>query len=504
MTMSEEPALHVVQGGNTPAGAPHAPTALVALDGGAHVQELLTRPGHHDHIVQFYEDEGFLTDRVAQFITAGLDAGAPIVIIATEAHRDGFLARLRARGAAVDAARASGQLHLLDARETLAKLMVGELPDRGRFHAVIGGVLTAIRAGHGDQPIRAYGEMVDVLWQGGNRRGAIALEELWNELARQHTFSLLCAYAIGNFGSSADAAGFAQVCGAHSHVIPTEQLASIEASHDRLREICLLEQRARSLEREVEHRKQLEQALREALSLERAAREEAERGVRFNEMFAGMLGHDLRNPLGAITMGANYIARVESGEKAIKAATRILSSAERMARMIDQLLDFTRIRVGGGLALHRTRLDLAELCAKIKEELEAANPECNIGLETVGNTIGEWDYDRLLQVFSNLVGNAIAHGASSCRVRIVADGSRAASVIALVHNEGAVAPEVLPVMFEPFRGTSKAQKTKGLGLGLYITKQIVAAHGGTIDVTSTAAEGTTIEIVLPRVAPETK
>ncbi len=272
----------------------------------------------------------------------------------------------------------------------------------------------------------------------------------------------------------------------------------LTASDTSRREIAELQQRARALETEIAQRKELERALREALVREKDAREEAERSVRYNEMFAGMLGHDLRNPLSAITTGANYIARLDSSQKATKAATRILSSAERMARMIDQLLDFTRIRVGGGLALAPTRLDLEELLYKIKDELEAANPERSIVIEVAGSAVGEWDHDRLLQVFSNLVGNALHHGSDAAPVVIRCDGSASTCVDISVHNAGVVPAEVLPMMFEPFRGNARYQRTRGLGLGLFITQQIIAAHGGTIEVASTGEQGTTFRLVLPR------
>ncbi|HTA19281.1 MAG TPA: HAMP domain-containing sensor histidine kinase [Polyangia bacterium] len=276
---------------------------------------------------------------------------------------------------------------------------------------------------------------------------------------------------------------------------PSTVLAASDTSR---REIAELQRRAHALETEIAQRKELERALREALVREKEAREEAERSVRYNELFAGMLGHDLRNPLSAITTGANYIARLDSSQKSTKAATRILSSAERMARMIDQLLDFTRIRVGGGLALAPTRLDLDELLYKIKDELEAANPERSIVIEVVGSAVGTWDRDRLLQVFSNLVGNALHHGSTGAPVVIRCDGSAPTCVDVSVHNAGVVPAEVLPLMFEPFRGNARYQRTRGLGLGLFITQQIVAAHGGTIEVTSTPEQGTTFHLVLPR------
>ena len=343
--------------------------------------------------------------------------------------------------------------------------------------------------------------MVDLLWRAENKQAALRLEAMWNKFAGAHSLSLLCAYVMGHFFRAGDGASLREVCRVHGEARPAEGAPLVAEPETERREISVLQRHARTLEHEIEDRKELEGALREALVREKEAREEAERSVRYNEMFAGMLGHDLRNPLSAITTGANYIARLNAHQKTTKAASRILSSAERMARMIDQLLDFTRIRVGGGLALTRTRFDLEELLCKVKDELEAANPERSILVEVEGNAMGEWDHDRLLQVFANLVGNALHHGRSEHPVKVRCNGRRTHLSVS-VQNAGAVPPEVLPVLFEPFRGTARYQRTRGLGLGLFITQQIVAAHGGTIDVASDATAGTTFRLLLPRKAPK--
>jgi signal transduction histidine kinase len=459
---------------------------------------------HPNHVVQFYEDDAFLCDRVAEFIALGLAAGEPACVVATAEHREAFAVRLARRGFAVDELRARGLLIWLDARETLAKLMIGDLPDWTLFSGFLGGIIEESRQRAPLACVRAYGEMVDVLWRDGKKQAALRLEAMWNELASSHSLSLLCAYVMGNFFRSGDAEGFGDgdafrdVCRAHGQVLPADGERRIAEPEAERREMNELQLRARSLENEIAHRKELESALREALIREKEAREEAERSVRYNEMFAGMLGHDLRNPLSAITTGANYIARLNASQKSTKAAARILSSAERMARMIDQLLDFTRIRVGGGLQLAPTRFDLEELLCKVKDELEAANPERTIVVDIAGRATGEWDQDRLLQVFSNLVGNALHHGRHDHPVMVRCDGRLGAQVLVSVENGGVVPPEVLPVLFEPFRGNTRYQRTRGLGLGLFITQQIVAAHGGTIDVASDAASGTAFRLVLPR------
>src|SRR3954463_5302772 len=145
-----------------------------------------SRSPHESHDVQFYEDEDFLCETVASFLGAGLLAGEPVVVIATEAHREAFCERLRARS--IDVARAcmSGQLRLLDARETLAQFMVGDEPSPERFRAVLGGVLDDVLRGRSADRVSAYGEMVDLLWRDGNEAAAVRLEELWNDLGRDY------------------------------------------------------------------------------------------------------------------------------------------------------------------------------------------------------------------------------------------------------------------------------------------------------------------------------
>src|ERR1700674_65782 len=134
---------------------------------------LLDNPSAGDHIVHFYEDDEFLLDAVAHFTAAGLAAGEPVLIVATQSHQGAFAQRLRRNGANLDAALASGQLKMLDARETLTSFMVGDEPDWDRFSATIGPVLETCRAGRPGARVRVFGEMVDLLWRAGNRVAAV-------------------------------------------------------------------------------------------------------------------------------------------------------------------------------------------------------------------------------------------------------------------------------------------------------------------------------------------
>ncbi|MBL8949214.1 MAG: PAS domain-containing protein [Myxococcaceae bacterium] len=229
------------------------------------------------------------------------------------------------------------------------------------------------------------------------------------------------------------------------------------------------------------------------------AHDELQQTVRFNEMFTAILGHDLRNPLGSIMTAAQLLMKRSSDERMTRPLGRIMSSGGRMARMIDQLLDFARLRVGAGLPMHVKLIDVKPVLELAVGELAEANPETPIDVEVLGETVGEFDGDRLAQVFSNLVGNAVQHGGEGGPVTVKLDGRAAKVLSASVHNGGLIAAERLKRLFEPMNGTqNRNEKSQGLGLGLHISRQIARAHGGAIEVESSAEAGTTFRVTLPR------
>jgi PAS domain S-box-containing protein len=245
-------------------------------------------------------------------------------------------------------------------------------------------------------------------------------------------------------------------------------------------------------------RKQAEENLR-ALAAERAALAEQERVQEFQERFLAILGHDLRNPLASIDMGAGILRQSLTEPANIRILDRMQSSSRRMTRMIEQILDLTRSRLAGGLEMLREVMDLRLALTRIVDELRVAFPVRSIALDCP-SFHGMWDRDRLEQVFSNLIGNALVHGDPNAPVTVqgTMDGSQ---VRISVRNEGTPIPlEVVPTLFNPFRRgerESRTSKTAGLGLGLYISHEIVRGHGGRIDVVSTACDGTTFLVSLP-------
>ena len=218
----------------------------------------------------------------------------------------------------------------------------------------------------------------------------------------------------------------------------------------------------------------------------------------FRDQFIGILSHDLRTPLAAITVGAPLLAAPEDNpQRRSRVVARIITSAQRMERMIGDLLDLTRARLGGLIPLNRRPADLQQMCEEALIEIRAGQPDAVLRFEATGDLRGEWDADRLAQVVSNLVGNAIQHGGGT-PVTLTGheDGE---SVTLAVHNGGPPIPnDMLPFIFEPLaRGHGKRARGS-IGLGLFIARAIVSAHGGDIQVRSASDAGTTFTVKLPK------
>jgi signal transduction histidine kinase len=386
--------------------------------------------------------------------------------------------------------------------------------------------------------LRLYGEMVDLLWRDGNTEGALQLEQLWNDLAHTYEFSLLCAYAMGNFYRSGDAERFQQICRHHTRVTPTERLTAID-SDARLVEISILEQRARSLEAEVEHRIELERRLREALDArqvtedalrsrerelhallderqrllesERLARLEAENATRAKSQFLAVMSHELRTPLNAI---AGHVQLLEMGihgpvtAAQREALGRIAKSQRHLLRLINEVLNLSRVETGRvEYAVEDMAIQdvVAELPPMVAPQLGAKHLKCEVDHETPPLHVRA-DREKVVQVLLNLLSNAIKFTPAGGRLMIdfsTRDDAPEFAYIRVSDTGIGIPSEKQEAVFEPFVQvhTGPTRAVDGAGLGLAISRELARGMGGELRMRSRDGGGSTFTLTLPRSNP---
>jgi len=229
--------------------------------------------------------------------------------------------------------------------------------------------------------------------------------------------------------------------------------------------------------------------------------EQREASLQFAEQFIAILGHDLRNHIGAIQITAQLSKlKAEEALEVQHLAERIAASAARMGNMVAQLLDLTRVRLGTGMAIERRPTNFSQVVGAAIDELRLIHPARTIDFACESVVDGSWDAERLTQVVSNLVSDALEHGDHGRHVEVRLAKAES-DVLFEVQSYGTpIAPDLLPHLFDPYRlGRRRSGTTsQGRGLGLFITQQIVHAHGGQVVVRSSAAEGTRFTVKLPR------
>lgn len=455
-----------------------------------------------EHVVQFYESDRYLIDVLTRYIGGALRGGEAAVVAATMPHREALDARLRATGVDVDAARADGRYLALDSQETLAAVMGGETPDPEAFARVIGEVVTG--AGRRASGVRVFGEMVALLAAEGRHAASLDLEALWNRLQREHSFALLCAYPMDHSGGEAVTELFREIHAAHTRVIPAESYSALLTDDDRLREVAMLQHKARWLEAEIAERRRAEERLRVALATEQAARREAEAAVRQRDEFLRAAAHELKTPLTSLGARAQLMLRqirrdgeIEQG-RAVHAVEVISDQAGKLGRLVNQLLNVTRIEAGR-LTIEPVTTDVAALVRQtVAWARESADPP---GIVVTAPDALEARVDplRLEQVLVNLLDNAVRHGDGNRAIEVSLSTPEPEVVELSVRDFGAgVAPAERERIFERFAQAGDGGHRSGLGLGLYVSREIVQMHGGEIAVESPSAGGSRFVVRIPR------
>ncbi len=417
---------------------------------------------HHQHAVQFYDRPEFLSGFVANFIAAALRARAPVVVIARESHRKAFVERHQEMGVDVQAACDSGQLRLYDAAEVLATFMVGGMPNPTLFRDRIGEIVHKAISARPRVRLRIYGEMVDLLWRDGHRDAALQLEQLWNDLARHHSFALLCAYDMSNFRGAGQEEQFDAIGRAHTQVTPAENFRSGATEVERHRQIAQLQQRAMALESEIERRE---------------LREGAERAM---HDFLAVLGRELRAPLAAIQTA---VESMKARTTAIEEQDLLERQVGSALRVVDELVDYSRI-ARGQVEIRRQRLDLAAVVARAVESSAPLIRERGhrLDIRVPAGLAIDVDPDRMVQVVMHLLVSAARRSNPGCPIVLEASGD-ASSVRLAVKDEGiSITCEPPDQIFDPLASARGALESSPgqFGFGLAIARDLVRLHGGTV------------------------
>jgi signal transduction histidine kinase/ActR/RegA family two-component response regulator len=454
-----------------------------------------------DHFVQFYEADGFLLNSLSGFIGSAINSGEGALVVATGAHREGLDELLRANGLDLTGAKARGQYVSLDAAETLSKFMVDGSPEPGRFNKVIGNVIESVTDGR--NCVRAFGEMVALLWAEGKYAAAIRLEELWTDLQKNYSFSLFCAYPMNSFSGERFVEPLSGVCTAHSRVIPAESYADLVNYDDRLREIIQLQQKAKTLQAEIRQREEAQEELRASLVREQMARAEAESANRMKDEFLATVSHELRTPLNAI-MGWSHMLRSGKLDQATmtRAFETIDRNAKSQAQLIEDILDVSRV-ITGRLRLNMGPVDVVSVINSAIDSVQLAADSKGIHLEvtldpSVRHTVG--DAGRLQQVVWNLLANAIKFTPPGGRVEVRVERADAALRVCVSDTGQGISAEFLPFIFDRFRqaDSTSTRAHGGLGLGLAIVRHLVELHGGSVQAESAGlGKGALFTIRLP-------
>ncbi|CAN5205080.1 hypothetical protein BH11PAT1_BH11PAT1_4750 [soil metagenome] len=421
------------------------------------------------HFVQFYETDKFLLDSLAGFIGEGLRKGEIGIIIATKAHRESLDVRLKSQGLDLVTARKQGAYIVLDAAEILSQFMVEGMPDAEKFSHVIGDLL--VQASQKATQIRAFGEMVAQLWTEGNQAGAIYLEELWNSIGKNHSFSLFCAYPMQGFDRESHGSSFTEIGTRHSHVIPADSYSGLATSDERLRAISLLQQKAESLEAEIQERKRLEKQ---------------------KDEFLALASHELKTPLTSLK-GYSQVAHKRAERNGdidgAKFLVKMDKQINKLTDLVGDLLDVTKV-TAGRLDFQMQEFDFGELIEEVVEAMQSTTDKQQLVMKGKVSKIIMGDRERIGQVVTNLLSNAIKYSPNAQEI-IITQSEEEGKVQLAVHDFGIGIGKIEQErIFDQFyREPGETKTFPGLGLGLYISKEIIARHNGHIWVESPPRNG---------------
>lgn len=436
------------------------------------------------HTVQFYESDKFLIDSLSEYAVNCLEKGETLIIVATKNHLKLLEARLsRTKSIDFELCQINGQFLAFDARKTLKKFMTDNMPDKERFLEIAGSMLE--RASLARQPVRVFGEMVDLLWADGNRKAAIQLEKFWNEAADKYEFSLFCAYNITRFNNSDHCDDLLAINHQHEQTIPAESFKLGTNYNERLDQIVVLQQKAESLEnaiKESNHLKDINQA---------------------KDEFISIASHQLRTPATAVKQYTGMMLQYHSNglsEEQRSFIKKAYESNERQLKIIEDLLRVAKLD-GGKINLNKSICDLNELIEQVVNDQQNMLTQNN---QTVRAHVNRQhavlaDPEYLYMVLENLLSNAIKYSPGGSVISIKSSSLNDYSIIEFIDKGIGIELSDHPKLFQKFSRLNNPQtgSVDGSGLGLYWSQKIVELHGGAITVNSRPGKGSIFAVKLP-------
>jgi signal transduction histidine kinase len=443
------------------------------------------------HVVQFYGDDGFLLDELSRFIGTALGAGDAALVIATKEHRDGLARRLKMWGLDTNCAVATGRYVALDAAETLAEFMLDGWPDAVRFAEIAGELIEKVRAGSGSEGRRvaAFGEMVALLWMEGKADAAIRLEELWNNLARTHAFSLRCAYPMSSFCREEHGDVLLKICAEHSAVLPGESYTALASEDERLRGIARLQQKAEALETEIAERRLVEEKLRrskselESLVEQRTAalRQLSSRLLNLQDTERRRIARELHDSLGqylvALKLNVEILRQSPAQAELWSRSEELMERCIAEVRTLSYLLHPPTMDAVGIASAARWYVEGFGLRSGLKLTLDAPNDPVRLpdAIELA-----------LFRVLQEALTNVHRHSGASAADILIRRSS--GQVVLEVNDNG---HGMSQEMLDRFR-----EAGTGNGVGLMSMHERARELGGTIQIES-GSRGTSVRIAIP-------
>jgi signal transduction histidine kinase len=460
-----------------------------------------------DHVAHFYETESFLLNSLTRFVMSGFSNGESVIVVVTPHHREGLERSLFNNGVNLVEAFVADRYIPMDAATVLETFMVNGMPDRALFRKTLSPFIARLLDG---EPVRAFGEMVALLWKSGRCDAAIELERLWDEIEQEHPFTLYCAYPLDGFGEKTFSQPLLDICDIHSRVIPAESYTALSTQESRLRAILGLQQKARALEAEIAERRRAEEELEviteeleRQVKLEQAARADAEYANQMKDEFLTTISHELRTPLNAII---GWVHMLQTGSLDEQTCARALETIDRNARtqaqVVEDILDVARI-ITGKLRLNAGSVNIAAVMNaaidSVRLTAESKGIQLHVTVPASPPHI-QGDAVRLQQVVWNLLSNAIKFTSSGGKVEVELFQDDASIHIKVKDSGAGIDQEFLPFIFDRFRQADGTitRRHGGLGVGLAIVRHLVELHGGIVRAESPGLQqGSTFIVSLP-------